>query len=122
MKMVMIVDDEQEMQELFEMVFYEERQKKRIGFIFALSGEEALALLEENSEMNIASILSDINMPGMDGLELLQKLKSSHPDLQVLMMTAYNDLENRKKAEEYGADGYFSKPMDFVALKKQLIG
>jgi len=116
---VMVVDDEADVQLLFQQRFRKELRSGQIGFYFALSGEEALALLERR-EADIMLILSDINMPGMNGLELLRAVKDRHGHLKVYMITAYSDESNRRQAEEYGCDDYFTKPIDFTVLKEKL--
>jgi CheY-like chemotaxis protein len=87
---------------------------------FAASGEEALALLTGGIEPSVAVILSDINMPGMDGLQLLAAIKQHFPDLPVMMVTAYGDDERRRRADELGAADFLAKPVDFDELKAQL--
>jgi CheY-like chemotaxis protein len=87
---------------------------------FAASGEEALELLKGEIEPGVIVILSDINMPGMDGLQLLGEIKQRFPDLPVMMVTAYGDDERRRRAGELGAADYLTKPVDFDRLKAQL--
>ncbi len=116
---VMVVDDEADVQMLFQQRFRRELREGRIRFYFALSGQQALDLLEKQ-EADIMLILSDINMPGMSGLELLKEVKNRHGHLKVFMITAYGDDHNRRRAEEYGSDAYFTKPIDFEDLKAKL--
>ena len=87
---------------------------------FASSGEEALAKLGDRIEPQLIVLLSDINMPGMDGLALLREVKQRRPDLPVMMVTAYGDDERRRLADEYGATEFLTKPVDFDLLKQQL--
>jgi CheY-like chemotaxis protein len=87
---------------------------------FANSGKEALEKLGSNIEPTLIVILSDINMPGMDGLTLLREIKARRPDLPVMMVTAYGDDERRRLAEELGAIEFITKPVDFDLLKAQL--
>ena len=87
---------------------------------FAASGEQALERLADEIEPQLIVILSDINMPGMDGLELLGEIKQRHPDLPVMMVTAYGDDERRRRAHELGAIEFITKPVDFDQLKAQL--
>lgn len=116
---VMVVDDEVDVQMLFQQRFRKELRSGQIGFYFALSGEEALTLLEQRGA-DIVLILSDINMPGMNGLDLLRAVKDRHNHLKVFMITAYGDDANRQRAREYGCDDYFTKPIDFGVLKEKL--
>jgi CheY-like chemotaxis protein len=87
---------------------------------FAASGTEALDRLAEEIQPALAAVLSDINMPGMDGLELLGEIKQRRPDLPVMMVTAYGDDERRRRAAELGAVEFITKPVDFDQLKEQL--
>jgi CheY-like chemotaxis protein len=87
---------------------------------FAASGEQALNRLTEQIQPALIAVLSDINMPGMDGLELLGEIKQRRPDLPVMMVTAYGDDERRRRARELGASEFLSKPVDFDQLKEQL--
>ena len=87
---------------------------------FAASGEEALDQLSDGVEPELIVILSDINMPGMDGLELLRAVKERRPELPVMMVTAYGDDERRRRAAEFGAAHFVTKPVDFDKLKEQL--
>jgi CheY-like chemotaxis protein len=87
---------------------------------FTTSGEQALDRLAEEIESALVAVLSDINMPGMDGLELLGEIKQRRPDLAVMMVTAYGDDERRRRARELGAIEFITKPVDFDRLKEQL--
>ena len=118
---VLVVDDEQDIQFLFEQRFRKEIREKRVAFVFAFSGEEALAYLN-SKEHEAILILSDINMPGMSGLELLEKIKRQYqkPPPVVMMITAYGDAENKRIAKELGADDFLTKPVDFKLLKEKL--
>ncbi|MFO1082583.1 MAG: response regulator [Reyranellaceae bacterium] len=87
---------------------------------FAQSGEEALEKLQEGVQPELIVILSDINMPGIDGLSRLQKVKERTPDLPVIMVTAYGDGDRRRQAQEYGAAEFLTKPVDFPHLERQL--
>lgn len=118
---VLVVDDERDIKPLFEQRFRRETKKGEMEFVFAFSGEEALVYLENNQHEAVL-ILSDINMPGMSGLELLEHIKNKHksPPPLVMMITAYGDQENYNKAMELGADDFITKPVDFSRLKEKI--
>ena len=118
---ILVVDDEKDIQPLFEQRFRREIKKGEISFAFTFSGEEALRYLADNSQEAVL-ILSDINMPGMSGLDLLKRIKQEYnesPPL-VMMITAYGDTENYKIAMELGADDFITKPVDFKKLKEKI--
>lgn len=117
---VMVVDDEADMRLLFEQRFRREVRAGQIEFYFAQSGEEALTLLEQVVG-DITLILSDINMPGMSGLDLLKAVKAKHQQLKVYLVTAYGNAEYEQRAVAYGCDEYFTKPLDFGLLKAKLL-
>ena len=117
---IVIVDDERDVAELFRQRFRREARQGTYVMHFAASGEEALGLLAGPIEPQLIVILSDINMPGMDGLELLSAVKQRFPDLPVMMVTAYGDDERRRRAAEHGAAEFFTKPVDFDLLKTLL--
>ena len=117
---ILVVDDEADVAELFRQRFRREARQGTYVLHFALSGEEAIEKLESGIEPNLIVILSDINMPGMDGLTLLREIKGRHPDLPVMMVTAYGDDERRRLADELGAARFITKPVDFDLLKAQL--
>lgn len=117
---VMVVDDEPDMQMLFEQRFRKEVLEGRLQFVFALSGDEALQYVDGKDGADLVLILSDINMPGMSGLELLQELKARKRNLPVYMITAYSDETSQAKALDYGADEYLTKPLDFQELKQKI--
>jgi CheY-like chemotaxis protein len=118
---ILVVDDEKDVQILFEQRFRKEIKENVIDFVFAFSGEEALVYLNQH-EHEAVLILSDINMPGMSGLELLEHIKHKYhkPPPMVMMITAYGDSENFKIAKELGADDFLTKPVDFTSLKEKL--
>ena len=118
---VLVVDDERDVQVLFEQRFRKEIKSGEIRFAFAFSGEEALEYMQDN-ENEAVLILSDINMPGMSGLDLLKQIKEKYekPPPIVMMITAYGDDENYNYAMKLGADDFLTKPVDFVALKEKL--
>lgn len=119
---ILVVDDEKDIQPLFEQRFRKEIRTGEIKFVFAYSGEEALNCLN-NYLHEAVLILSDINMPGMSGLELLDQIKKKNhkPPPVVMMITAYGDDENYRRAMELGADDFLTKPVDFSALKEKII-
>jgi CheY-like chemotaxis protein len=117
---IMIVDDEPDVAELFRQRFRREARQGTYALHFAGSGEEALGKLANGIEPQLIVILSDINMPGMDGLALLREIKQRRPELPVMMVTAYGDDERRRRAGEYGAAEFITKPVDFDLLKQQL--
>lgn len=118
---IMIVDDEHDVEILFRRSFRKEVRDGIIELTFSFSGEDALAHLQRLGAMDNMLMLSDINMPGMNGLDLLKKVKAEYPHLKVCMITAYNDENNYRAAMEYGADDYYTKPVDFVKLKKEVL-
>ncbi|MBC8045305.1 MAG: response regulator [Fimbriimonadaceae bacterium] len=118
---ILVVDDERDIQTLFEQRFRKEVRDKVLEFVFAFSGEEALTYLNQH-EHEAVLILSDINMPGMSGLELLGYIKQKYvkPPPVVMMITAYGDAENFNAAKKLGADDFLTKPVDFILLKEKL--
>src|ERR1035437_8041278 len=118
---ILVVDDEKDMQMLFEQRFRKEIRDKVVEFVFAFSGEEAMGYLNRHLHEAVL-ILSDINMPGMSGIELLEHIKQkySKPPPIVMMITAYGDAENYNTAIRLGADDFLTKPVDFNLLKEKL--
>lgn len=118
---ILVVDDEQDVKTLFEQRFRKEIKNNLVEFVFAFSGEEALQYLNQLHHEAVL-ILSDINMPGMSGLQLLETIKQKYmkPPPVVMMITAYGDAENLRIAEELGADDFLTKPVDFTVLKEKL--
>ena len=118
---ILVVDDEKDVQVLFEQRFRKEMRSGEMQFVFAFSGEEALLYLNGHDHEAVL-ILSDINMPGMSGLELLRLIKEKYhePPPVVMMITAYGDGENYTTAMKLGADAFLTKPLDFSALKEKL--
>jgi CheY-like chemotaxis protein len=117
---ILVVDDEPDVAELFRQRFRREARQGTYVLHFAASGGEALDRLAEEIRPTLVAVLSDINMPGMDGLELLGEIKQRRPDLPVMMVTAYGDDERRRRASELGASEFITKPVDFERLKARL--
>ncbi|AFY54525.1 response regulator with CheY-like receiver, AAA-type ATPase, and DNA-binding domains [Rivularia sp. PCC 7116] len=120
MIIALVVDDEPDVQLLFKQKFRKEIKAGEVKLYFALSGEEALQTLQSEDMASLVLILSDINMPGMNGLELLKIIKDKYAHLKVFMITAYGDEKNHQTAISYGADDYISKPIDFKDLKTRI--
>ena len=118
---ILVVDDERDVQVLFEQRFRKEIRNNEIVFAFAFSGEEALEYLDDHNHGAVL-ILSDINMPGMSGLDLLRHIKEKYntPPPLVMMITAYGDAENYNTAMRLGADDFLTKPIEFNILKEKL--
>jgi CheY-like chemotaxis protein len=118
---ILVVDDEKDVQFLFQQRFRREIRNKDIEFVFAFSGEEAITVLK-SMEQEAVLILSDINMPGMSGLDLLKFIKKDYlkPPPVVMMITAYGDEDNYNSAKSLGADEFLTKPLDFTMLKDKL--
>jgi len=117
---ILVVDDEPDVADLFRQRFRREVRGGTYVMHFANSGEDALQQLANGIEPQLIVILSDINMPGMDGLHLLGAIKQRLPDIPVMMVTAYGDDERRQRANDLGACDFLAKPVDFDALKAQL--
>jgi CheY-like chemotaxis protein len=117
---ILVVDDEPDVAELFRRRFRRETRQGKYVLHYATSGAEALNRLVGEIEPTLVAVLSDINMPGMDELQLLGEIKQRFPDLPVMMVTAYGDDERRQRAAEYGAADFLAKPADFEPLKAQL--
>jgi CheY-like chemotaxis protein len=117
---ILVVDDEPDVAALFRQRFRREARQGIYVLHFAGSGAEALDRLAAEIEPTLLAVLSDINMPGIDGLELLGEIKQRFPDLPVMMVTAYGDDERRRRASELGAAEFLAKPVDFDQLKEQL--
>lgn len=119
---ILVVDDEEDVQPLFEQKFRKEIRARKIALAFASSGTEALNYLHQHPE-EASLVLSDINMPGMSGLELLRHIKEEYPTSpapKVMMISAYGDEESYEAAKELGADAFLTKPLDFNLLKEKL--
>ncbi|MFB2974203.1 response regulator [Aerosakkonema sp. BLCC-F183] len=119
---IMVVDDEEDIQLLFKQKFRREIKEGKVQFDFALSAEAALDYLQKQGEAAVVLLLSDINMPGMNGLELLKIIKTNYKSLKVIMITAYGDENTYQKAMAYGANNYLNKPINFETLKRLIFG
>jgi CheY-like chemotaxis protein len=117
---ILAVDDETDVADLFRQHFRHEVRQGQYVLHFACSGDDALDKLARGIEPQLIVILSDINMPGMDGITLLREIKERRPDLPVITVTAYGDDERRRKSREYGAADFINKPVDFEFLKARL--
>jgi CheY-like chemotaxis protein len=120
--LILVVDDEPDVEALFRQQFRRDIRDGRFTMDFAQSANGALNLISDAAGASLILILSDINMPGMSGLELLPKAKAVRPDVPVVMITAYGDPDTRRKAMEGGADALLTKPIDFVALRSEIDG
>lgn len=118
---ILIVDDEKDVQLLFEQRFRHEQKKGIFEMHFAYSGDEALQLIRQPKMGNLKVVLTDINMPGMNGIDLLKILKEEYSHLIVIVITAYDDAKNRMAAYRGGADDYINKPINFEMLKQKLL-
>ena len=118
---ILIVDDETDIQSLFLQKFRKELKNGLFSFEFALSGAEALEYMQTLKPFDIVLLLSDINMPGMNGVELLKEAKNRFPSLKVIMISANADASNIETSYNLGASGFFSKPVDFRLLRETLV-
>jgi CheY-like chemotaxis protein len=118
--LILVVDDEPDVEMLFRQQFRRDLRAGRFTMEFAQSGPAALQSIDTARDASLILILSDINMPGMSGLEMLPKVKAARPDVPVIMITAYGDAETKRKALENGADALFTKPIDFVSLRGEI--
>jgi CheY-like chemotaxis protein len=118
--LVLVVDDEPDVEALFRQQFRRDLRAQRFVMDFAISAVDALARVAGTIEQSLILILSDINMPGMTGLEMLPKVRALRPDVPVIMITAYGDPETRRKAIEGGAIGLLTKPIDFTLLREEI--
>lgn len=118
--LVLVVDDEPDVEALFRQQFRRDLRAERFIMDFACSAPDALARVGETREHSLILILSDINMPGMTGLEMLPKVKAMRPEVPVIMITAYGDADTRRKALENGATGLLTKPIDFSLLREEI--
>jgi two-component system response regulator (stage 0 sporulation protein F) len=117
----LVVDDEKDVELLFRQQFRKELRANLVELHFAFSGDEALSYMKTLNPFDLVLLMSDINMPGMSGLDLLKTARSLFPGLQVIMVTAYDDKLNYNTAKEYGADDVISKPVDFNVLRARML-
>ena len=118
--LVLVVDDEPDVEALFRQQFRRDLRAQRFAMDFAISAPDALSRIAGTIEQSLILILSDINMPGMTGLEMLPKVRELRPDVPVIMITAYGDPETKRKAIEGGAEGLLTKPIDFTLLREEI--
>jgi CheY-like chemotaxis protein len=118
--LILVVDDEPDIEMLFRQHFRRDLRARRFDMEFASSAQDALDVIGKENGRKIILLLSDINMPGMSGLDLLPTVKQARPDLPVIMITAYGDPETRRMAVERGADGLLTKPLEFTVLRAEI--
>ena len=118
--LILVVDDEPDVEMLFRQHFRRDLRERRFTMEFAQSGDVALQRITDLTGVSLILVLSDINMPGMSGLELLPRAKAVRPDVPVIMITAYGDAETKRKALENGAETLLTKPIDFGALRGEI--
>lgn len=116
----LVVDDEKDVEMLFRQKFRKEIRRGELDFKFAFSGKEALSYLKGGNPPDVVYVFSDINMPGMTGIELLETIKKDFPHINVSMISAYGDDDNYHKAIESGAKEFFTKPIDFESLRTEI--
>jgi DNA-binding NtrC family response regulator len=118
--LVLVVDDEPDVEALFRQQFRRDLRSQRFMMDFANSATDALGRITATIEQSLILILSDINMPGMTGLEMLPKVKEIRPEVPVIMITAYGDPDTKRRAMENGASGLLTKPIDFTLLREEI--
>ncbi|MFI5171759.1 MAG: response regulator [Chitinophagales bacterium] len=117
---LLIVDDERDIEQLYKLSFRKEIKEGNLQLLFAFSGQEAIEVMSTLQPMDIVLLLSDINMPGMTGFDLLEITKKEYPYLKIFMVSAYGDMENLSKATRLGADDFVTKPVDFNLLRDKI--
>jgi CheY-like chemotaxis protein len=117
---ILVVDDEPDVESMFRQHFRRDLRSGRFTMAFATSASAALEQVKTIADPSLMLILSDINMPGMSGLEMLPKVKAARPSVPVIMITAYGDDETKRKAAELGAAGLLTKPIDFSLLRQEI--
>jgi len=118
--LILVVDDEADVEMLFRQQFRRELRAGRFVMEFAQSGDNALTVIADARKASLILILTDINMPGMSGLDLLPRAKAARPDVPVIMITAYGDADTKRKALERGAEALLTKPLDFAVLRGEI--
>jgi CheY-like chemotaxis protein len=118
--LVLVVDDEPDVEALFRQQFRRDLRAERFVMDFANSAADALSRITSSIGQSLILILSDINMPGMTGLEMLPRVREIRPEVPVIMITAYGDADTRRKALESGATGLLTKPIDFSLLREEI--
>jgi CheY-like chemotaxis protein len=118
--LVLVVDDEPDVEVLFRQQFRRELRSERFTMEFAQSAAAALQRITDAGDASLILIFSDINMPGMSGLELLPKARATRPDVPIIMITAYGDADTKRKALEGGAEALLTKAIDFAALRNEI--
>lgn len=118
---ILIVDDESDVELMFRQQFRKQIKSGEVELHFAFSAPDAIDYMSNLSPFDLVLLLSDINMPGMTGLQLLEEVKKVHPSLRVVMITAYGNPHYINESERLGADGYLTKPVDFMELKNKIL-
>jgi CheY-like chemotaxis protein len=118
--MILVVDDEPDVEQLFRQQFRRDLRAGRFAMEFAQSAAIALERITEAKDQSFILILSDINMPGMSGLDLLPKAKAVRPDVPIIMITAYGDQETKRQALARGAEALLTKPIDFGTPRSEI--
>ena len=118
--LILVVDDEPDVEPLFRQRFRSELREGRFHLDFAPGAERAMELIAGVDDNSLVLVLSDISMPGMNGLELLPRVKTARPDVSVIMITAYGDSDTERRALDSGADALLSKPIDFASLRSRI--
>jgi CheY-like chemotaxis protein len=118
--LILVVDDEPDVEVLFRQQFRRDLRAGRFTMEFSQSAPAALHRISDAGDRSLILLLSDINMPGMSGLELLPKARAARPDVPIIMITAYGDAETKRKALENGAEALLTKPIDFGTLRSEI--
>ena len=118
--LILVVDDEPDVEVLFRQQFRRDLRAGRFNMKFAQSAAAAQQAISDAAGVSLILILSDINMPGMSGLDLLPKAKALRPDVPVIMITAYGDAETKRKAFAGGAEAFLTEPINFLTLRNEI--